>query len=132
MLSQISISLVSLIVGGLLGNYLALGRDARNHHRKCAEVPRKQISTAIRNECCWRALDGGVLEEIRFLLSDSDKTRLSQLESDFQITCQRLSEYDSAGIASPPNPEDLRRAKSLLGQIDTIIQAPAWWKIDLR
>jgi hypothetical protein len=77
-------------------------------------------------------LDGGVLEEVRFLLSDSDKTHLSKLESDFQTTCQRLSKYNSAGIATPPNPEDLRRAKILLEQIDTLLQAPPWWKFVLR
>ncbi|MCC5904081.1 MAG: hypothetical protein JJT87_19390 [Halomonas sp.] len=133
MLSQILSSLVSLIIGGVAGHYLAFGRDTRNHYLKCADIPRKKISTAILTERYWIALEGGVLEEMRYLLSDSAKSQLAVLEADFKVTCQRLANYSGpGGTTVPPAPEDMRRAKILLEKIDELIKAPPWWRINLR
>ncbi|MDN3561735.1 hypothetical protein [Vreelandella neptunia] len=116
-------------IGAVAGNFFAIGRDARNHFRSNADIPRKQISRAITQGRYAKALDGNVLDEVRGLMSSSKQKRLIKLENEFNTARAPLVKCDEFNQPIPHTPEDEVKVKKILLRIQLLLKTPSWWKL---
>ncbi|MCK2183493.1 hypothetical protein [Halomonas getboli] len=125
---KLGLSLISLLVGVVLGHWLAIHRDTLRRFKDSAAPAKQQIINCLESERYWQALRGGVLDNVRHELNNRERRRLRQLESDYQRLCNEVAVYGPGGKWVPPAEEKNDEAISILEKIVGLISRP-WWKI---
>lgn len=125
---KLGISLISLLVGVVLGHWLAIHRDTLKRFNDAASPTKKQIVNAIESERYWRALDGGALAGVRHELNRRERAKLRRLESEYRKLCGEVAVYDRGGVWVPPSQQKNEEAIALLDEIVTLLSRP-WWRL---
>lgn len=124
--TKVVLSLGSLLLGGVIGNWLALGRANIGRFRDAADPARRQIINAIEVKSYWQALRGDPLYEVRHVLTPRELDKLRQLEADYEEITTQAAKYNN-GRWIRPDQETEQKALDALNRIAAFLYRP-WWK----
>lgn len=129
MQKEVYIGLLGVLIGGIIGNFLAIGRDKRNYFIKNTE-PLKLWATKTQNASANDIIKYFINEDDVNLaisvLSNSDKKKLRDLQNDYKeaySASQKITDYGGIEIIN----ENIGNVRVEINKILTLLEIK-WYK----